>query len=103
MYFEKIINTVFSFGSAIVIFGAWGKIEHKDFGDTALTAGLLCEVGIFIVYGLMEWRKKQERSAGPEQAPTQSHRPFAGGADMDELTSTMKQTNRILNKVFKAD
>src|SRR5882724_3385187 len=99
MYFDKVINTVFSFGSAVVIFGAWGKIEHKDFGDTALTAGLLCEVGIFIMYGLMEWRKKSVQ----QEQQSQVQPPSAGGVDLGDLASTMKQTNRILNKVFKAD
>ncbi|HMH24275.1 MAG TPA: hypothetical protein VK563_20985 [Puia sp.] len=102
MHFDKIINTVFSFASAVVIFGAWGKIEHKEFGDTALTAGLLCEVGIFCIYGLMEWRKKP---ASQEQAQSSSGGGMApgNGVDMGELASTMKQTNRILNKVFRAD
>jgi hypothetical protein len=95
MHFEKIINTIYSFGAAIVVFGAWGKLEHKDFGDTALTVGLLVETGIFCVYGLMEWRKNSEQ-------PEQVHRP-AEKVDVGELTTTMKQTNQILNKVFKAD
>jgi hypothetical protein len=60
MYFDKIINTAYSFGAAIVVFGAWGKIEHKDMGDTALTVGLLTETSIFVIYGLMEWRGKRE-------------------------------------------
>ena len=55
MLLDKIINTVFSFGAAVVIFGAWGKIENKDFGDVALTAGLLTETAIFCLYGLLEW------------------------------------------------
>ena len=63
MLFDKIINTAFSFGAAVVIFGAWGKIEHKEFGSTALTAGLLTETAIFCIYGILEWRKKPETSA----------------------------------------
>ena len=95
MLFEKIINTIFSFGAAIVIFGAWSKLEHKTFSDSFLTVGMLVETGIFCVYGMMEWRKK--RTSGEKQFP-------ASGddlADMNELTSTMKHTNEILNKVFK--
>jgi hypothetical protein len=55
MLLDKIINTVFSLGAAVVIFGAWGKLENKDFGDQALTAGLLTETAIFCLYGLLEW------------------------------------------------
>jgi predicted double-glycine peptidase len=94
MLFEKIINTIFSFGAAIVIFGAWGKLEHKDFSDSVLTIGMLVETGIFCIYGMMEWMKKPE-------VRDQSFEQHAEGADMSELTTTMKQTNEILNKVFK--
>lgn len=96
MFFEKIINTVFSFGAAIVVFGAWAKLEHKSFSDDALTVGMLIETGIFCIYGLLEWRKKSEQR---EQVQS----PTSGAANMDELTSTMKQTNKILNKVFKSE
>jgi hypothetical protein len=95
MLFEKIINTVFSFGAAIVIFGAWGKLEHKDFSDSVLTIGMLVETGIFCIYGMMEWMKKPITGEPPFE---QSH---TDGPDMSELTTTMKQTNEILNKVFK--
>lgn len=94
MLFEKIMNTVFSFGAAIVVFGAWAKLEHKDFSDTALTIGMLVETGIFFVYGLMEWWNKPSQQ---EQTPG----PPAEGTDVGELTNTMKHTNQILNKVFK--
>ncbi|MBS1599945.1 MAG: hypothetical protein JST75_17090 [Bacteroidetes bacterium] len=95
MLFEKIINTVFSFGAAIVVFGAWGKLEHKDFSDSVLTIGMLVETGIFCIYGMMEWRKK---SGTNEQSSGESS---TEGGDVSELTTTMKQTNEILNKVFR--
>ncbi len=95
MLLEKIINTVFSFGAAIVIFGAWSKLEHKLFSDTILTIGMLTETAIFCIYGLLEWRKKSKHVGENGQSSNQS------GADMGELTSAMKQTNLILHKVFK--
>ncbi|MHA4812384.1 GldL-related protein [Flavitalea flava] len=119
MQFEKILNTVYSFGAAVVIFGAWGKLEHKDFGSAALTVGLLTEVAIFCVYGLMEWRKKS-LPEGLETSETMFRPkedlavktaanlmgPVAGmvtGVEMKELTNTMKQTNQILSKVFRTE
>lgn len=138
MHFEKIINIVYSFGAAVVIFGAWGKLEHKDFGSAALTVGLLTEVAIFCVYGLMEWRKKGQ-AAGLEEADgilgqeaiarkqirlekeaITARESTAGReimvwreglagteigvkAEVTELTNTMKQTNKILNKVFRTE
>lgn len=99
MRLEKIINTAYSFGAAVVIFGAWGKLEHKDFGDIALTAGLLTETGIFCIYGLLEWRRGPI-SLPEEKMPKSTVEP-AGPEDFGELTATMRQTNQILNKVFK--
>ena len=103
MRLEKIINTAYSFGAAIVVFGAWGKLEHKDFGSMALTVGLLTETTIFFIYGLMEWRN----DTAPQTAETEQKTTSSGGSalpeDVGELTATMKQTNQILNKVFKAD
>jgi len=58
MLLDKIINTIFSFGAAVVIFGAWGKLENKDFGSLALTAGLLTETAIFCLYGFLEWIRR---------------------------------------------
>ncbi|MBS1664023.1 MAG: hypothetical protein JST68_23460 [Bacteroidetes bacterium] len=31
MLIDKILNTAFSFGAAVVIFGAWSKIEHNEY------------------------------------------------------------------------
>lgn len=95
MHFEKIMNTLYSFAAAVVIFGAWAKLEHKDYGSAALTAGLLTETGIFFLYGLHEWGKKPSKEAGPVDPPGDEH--------AKELTTTLKQTNRILNKVFRTE
>ena len=95
MNIDKIINTFFSFGAAVVVFGAWAKLEHKEFSDTALTIGMLSEATIFCIYGLLEWRKQSKQK--------KQEMPLQGEMNVDELTTTMKQTNRILNKVFRAD
>jgi hypothetical protein len=107
MHFEKIINTAYSFGAAIVVFGAWAKLGHKDFAEDALTTGLLTETGIFCIYGLMEWRKRPGPGHSPEadqlpaSQPPPEQRP-AARIDTEELTDTIRHTNRILNKVFRA-
>ena len=102
MFYQKLINTVYSFGAAVVIFGAWGKIEHKDFGDIALTAGLLTETTIFCIYGFMEWHEREERPE-PQRGKLRPTQETNEVVEVDELTATIRQTNRILNKVFKAD
>lgn len=115
MLFDKVINTVFSFGAAVVIFGAWGKIEHKEFGSTALTAGLLTETAIFCIYGVLEWRKKPEASGdgvmagdaqlgaeadqrgGPVESATSDVRP----EQVEALTDSIRQASQVLTKVFR--
>ena len=96
MFFEKIINTAFLFGAAVVIFGAWAKLEHKEFSDTALTTGMLLETAIFCIYGIMEWKKKTSTQENDQLTPSRE-------TNMDDLTTTMKHTNKILNKVFKTE
>lgn len=126
MRLEKIINTAYSFGAAVVVFGAWAKLEHKEYGSIALTVGLLTETAIFFIYGLMEWLAKptagtaEDGSAengnagrglvenGPAQRGAVEKNPtsaggFASPGEVGELTATMKQTNQILHKVFRTE
>ncbi|HXB93127.1 MAG TPA: hypothetical protein VNU72_12585 [Puia sp.] len=109
MALEKIINTAYSFGAAIVVFGAWAKIEHKDFSDDALTTGLMVETAIFVLYGILEWRPGKKSSdpvalpSPPEKAEYGSQQPAGHAANVEELNDTMKQTNRILSRVFRGD
>ena len=116
MQLDKIINTAYSFGAAVVVFGAWAKLDHKDYSEIALTTGLLTETGIFFIYGLMEWRKpapteQAEQAQHPPTEPAEQTRQpspandhsFSSGPNTGELTDTLRQTNRILSKVFKTD
>jgi hypothetical protein len=97
---ERIINTAYCFGAAVVVFGAWAKVENKEFSDTALTIGLLVESTIFLIYGCMEWRKGSAQLPG-ENTPMPKER--ADDNQRAELADALKTTNRILNKVFRAD
>lgn len=107
MLFDKIINTAFSFGAAIVIFGAWGKIEHKEFGSTALTAGLLTETAIFCIYGALEWRKKGEPAATPPTPSAPDGTQLESGAapvkqeQVEALTDSIRQASQVLTKIFR--
>jgi gliding motility-associated GldL-like protein len=118
MLLDKIINTVFSFGAAVVIFGAWGKLEHKTFGDTALTAGLLTETAIFCLYGLLEWIRRPQPAARVEAAASQEYaapqsmlgehaatqsRPGSPvhKEDLEALTGSIKETANLLARIFR--
>lgn len=99
MLFDKIINTLFSLGAAIVIFGAWAKIETKEFGDTALTAGLMTETAIFCIYGLLEWRRQPAAKDSP--APPAVTGTPVRKENVEELTDSIRQTVRVLNRIFR--
>ena len=50
---DRIVNIVVCMGAAIVIFGAWQKITHQALADFFLTAGLITEAIIFVVYAFL--------------------------------------------------
>ena len=50
---ERLINIIVCVGAAVVIFGALQKILHTKLADFFLTAGLLTEALIFIVYAFL--------------------------------------------------
>ncbi len=50
---DRIVNIVVCMGAAIVIFGAWQKITHQPMADFFLTAGLITEAVIFVVYAFL--------------------------------------------------
>ena len=94
MYTDKILNTAYCFAAAIVVFGAWAKLEQKEFGGTALTIGMLVESGIFVIYGLMEWKEKQ--GTAPKQQDSDAER-------IDELQQTVEKTNGMLKRIFRTE
>src|ERR1700749_394589 len=50
---ERLINIIVCVGAAIVIFGALQKILHPELANFFLTAGLLTEALIFLVYAFL--------------------------------------------------
>src|SRR6201995_2093847 len=77
---ERLINIIVCVGAAVVIFGALQKILHTALADFFLTAGLLTEALIFLVYAflpppggemhaLVEALPKQAGGAGPSGNP----------------------------------
>jgi gliding motility-associated protein GldL len=54
-FFDKVLPTLYSVGAAVVIFGAWAKILHKDFADIMLTIGLLTEAVIFLTFAFQTY------------------------------------------------
>jgi gliding motility-associated protein GldL len=50
---ERLVNVIVCMGAAVVIFGAWQKITHQPLADFFLTAGLITEAVIFVVYAFL--------------------------------------------------
>ncbi|HZE83065.1 MAG TPA: gliding motility protein GldL [Puia sp.] len=50
---ERLVNIIVCVGAAVVIFGALQKILHTKLADFFLTAGLLTEALIFMVYAFL--------------------------------------------------
>src|SRR3984885_15937794 len=50
---ERLINIIVCVGAAIVIFGALQKILHTELANFFLTAGLLTESLIFLIYAFL--------------------------------------------------
>jgi gliding motility-associated protein GldL len=50
---DRLVNVIVCVGAAVVIFGAWQKITHQRLADFFLTAGLLTEALIFMVYAFL--------------------------------------------------
>lgn len=58
---DKTLNVLFSFGAAVVIFGATAKILHWRSADVSIMTGLLTEVAIFCIMGIVEWARPKEK------------------------------------------
>ena len=58
---EKSINVIASFGAAIVIVGALFKILHWDGANEMLMVGMFTEAAIFILFGVLYLKSKEEK------------------------------------------
>lgn len=107
MYTEKILNTAYSFAAAVVVFGAWAKLEHKEFGGLALTIGLLVESGIFVIYGIVGWWESSSTAVPADEASSSPAGEAVNGrideatSRIEELKQTVDRTNSILGKIFR--
>jgi gliding motility-associated protein GldL len=83
-FFDKILPALYSLGAAVVIFGAWAKILHKDFADIMLTVGLLTEAAIFLTFAFQSYFQETNEYEWERVYP--------------ELDSNYKGTGRAVNE-----
>ncbi len=91
-FFDKVLPTLYSVGAAVVIFGAWAKILHKDFADIMLTIGLLTEAAIFLTFAFQsyfqdsseyEWEKVYPELAADYKGPSGNRTEGKGLGQLD--------------------
>lgn len=62
MKLEKNINTIASFGAAVVIVGALFKILHWENANILLMVGMFTEAAIFIMFGFLYLKSEPEKN-----------------------------------------
>lgn len=98
---ERIVNVIVCMGAAIVIFGAWQKITHQALADFFLTAGLITEAIIFVVYAFLP-PPGSEMHAIAEALPKMAGNANAGNpalAKMDKMLQEADITPASLNRL----
>jgi len=111
---EKIVNVIASFAAAVVIFGALAKILHWNGANEWLMLGMLTEVGIFIMYGVLylvtksgkeyEWERVYPELSKDftGELPKRSVAPTSGNgltAKMDEMLANARVTPDIFDNL----
>ncbi len=98
---ERIVNVIVCMGAAIVIFGAWQKITHQPLADFFLTAGLITEAVIFVVYAFLP-PPGSEMHAIAEALPKMAGNSNSGNpalAKMDKMLQEAEITPANLSKL----
>ena len=85
---EKIVNVIASFAAAVVIFGALAKILHWNNANEWLMLGMLTEVGIFIMYGVLYLTMKSSTDYSWEKVYPELAKDFQGELPKRSVTST---------------
>jgi gliding motility-associated protein GldL len=86
---ERIVNVIVCMGAAIVIFGAWQKITHQALADFFLTAGLITEAIIFVVYAFLP-PPGSEMHAIAEALPKMAGNANAGNPALAKLDKMLQ-------------
>jgi gliding motility-associated protein GldL len=103
-------NLLFGVGAAVVIIGAWGKLIHMPWANTALTVGLLTEAFIFAFSGIIPpekdyyWEKFYPGLDSAEGAATPIVAAAGGGgksagASLDKMLEEAKIDQNAINRL----
>ncbi len=89
---ERLVNVIVCMGAAIVIFGAWQKITHQALADFFLTAGLITEAVIFVVYAFLP-PPGSEMHAIAEALPKLAGGASAGNPALEKMDKMLQEAD----------
>lgn len=89
---ERVVNVIVCMGAAIVIFGAWQKITHQPLADFFLTAGLITEAIIFVVYAILP-PPGSEMHAIAEALPKMANNANAGNPALAKMDKMLQEAD----------
>jgi len=89
---ERLINIIVCVGAAVVIFGALQKILHTKLADFFLTAGLLTEALIFLVYAFLP-PPGGEMHALVEALPKLASSGSSGNPALDKMDKMLQEAD----------
>ncbi|GAB4029508.1 type IX secretion system motor protein PorL/GldL [Spirosoma gilvum] len=112
-FWDRLVPTIYSAGAAVVIAGAWAKITHNEQFGWLLTAGLLTEVVIFVLYAIQSftnptiasndyaWERVYPELADDFKGEARKPSPQANGltANMDQMLAQAKVTPDVFEKL----
>src|SRR6188474_1302004 len=89
---ERLVNVIVCMGAAVVIFGAWQKITHQALADFFLTAGLITEAVIFVVYAFLP-PPGSEMHAIAEALPKLAGAGSSGNPALDKMDKMLQDAD----------
>lgn len=89
---ERLVNVIVCMGAAVVIFGAWQKITHQALADFFLTAGLITEAVIFVVYAFLP-PPGSEMHAIAEALPKLAGGASSGNPAIDKMDKMFQEAD----------
>ncbi|OQP66818.1 gliding motility protein GldL [Niastella vici] len=89
---ERLVNVIVCMGAAVVIFGAWQKITHQALADFFLTAGLITEAVIFVVYAFLP-PPGSEMHAIAEALPKLAGGAASGNPAIDKMDAMFQEAD----------
>lgn len=88
---DRLINVIVCVGAAVVIFGAWQKITHQALADFFLTAGLITEAVIFLVYAFLP--PPGSEMGAVAEALAKAGGGSAGNPALDKMDKMLQEAN----------